>query len=268
MTPDLCIYHKACDDGFGAALAIWKRDGDCVAYHPAAYGETPPDVAGLDVAIVDFSYKRPVMIDLAAKAKSILVLDHHKTAQADLEGLSAECPNVEVIFDMERSGAMLAWDYFHPDFVAPKFFEYLQDRDLWTKRLPGVDEFTAALRSYPQSFHVWDGLCQDVDSLIKDGGAIQRYYRTLVEQTKKHAFARNIAGYIVPVVNASLFMASEVAGELAESEAFAAVYAETEDRVIWSLRSRPPHGLDVSEIAKKFGGGGHKHAAGFNIPRA
>jgi hypothetical protein len=52
-------------------------------------------VTGLDVAIVDFSYKRPVMVELASKAKSILVLDHHKTAQADLDGLSKECPNVK-----------------------------------------------------------------------------------------------------------------------------------------------------------------------------
>lgn len=269
MTPDLCIYHGSCDDGFGAALAVWKRDGDCVIYHAGVYGAAPPDVAGLDVAIVDFSYKRPVMVDLASKAKSILVLDHHKTAQADLDGLSVECPNVTVEFDMSRSGAVMAWQHFHPETGVPKFFEYLQDRDLWTKLLPGVDEFTAALRSYPQDFKEWDRLCSgSIVGLIEEGISIQRYYRTLVDQAKKHAFVREIAGHHVPVVNASMFMSSEVAGELAEGKPFAAVYAETEKGVIWSLRSRAPDGIDVSEIAKKFGGGGHKHAAGFNIPRA
>lgn len=269
MTPDLCIYHGGCDDGFGAAFAVWKRDGDCVTYHPGVYGVAPPDVTGLDVAIVDFSYKRPVMIELASKAKSILVLDHHKTAQADLDGLSAECANVTVQFDMERSGAVMAWEYFHPAAPLPKFFEYLQDRDLWTKRLPGVDEFTAALRSYPQDFATWDRLYSEgAIHLIEEGMAIQRYYRMLVEQAKKHAFTREIGGYRVPVVNASMFMSSEVAGELAEGNPFAAVYAETEKGVIWSLRSRAPDGVDVSEVAKRFGGGGHKHAAGFTLPRA
>lgn len=267
MTPDLCIYHGACDDGFGAAFAVWKRDGDCVTYHPGVYGKAPPDVTGLDVAIVDFSYKRPVMVELASKAKSILVLDHHKTAQADLDGLSSECPNVEVQFDMARSGAVMAWQYFHPAAELPKFFEYLQDRDLWTKQMPGVDEFTAALRSYPQDFATWDRLYSEgVIHLIEEGMAIQRYYRGLVESAKKHAFMRDIGGHTVPVVNGSLFMSSEVAGELAEGHPFAAMYAETEKGVIWSLRSRND-GVDVSEVAKRFGGGGHKNAAGFTLPR-
>ena len=267
MTPDICIYHGNCADGFGAAFAIWKRDGDCVTYYPGVYGVAPPDVTGLDVAIVDFSYKRPVMIELASKAKSILVLDHHKTAQAELDGLAAECPNVTVEFDMERSGAMMAWQYFRPDRPIPMFIAYLQDRDLWTKKLHGVDEFTAALRSYPQDFNIWDKLCDNgPQALITEGYAIQRYFRTLVEQAKKHAHMRVIAGYTVPVVNASMFMSSEVAGELAEGQPFAAVYVETATDVIWSLRSRSD-GVDVSEVAKRFGGGGHRNAAGFTVPR-
>ncbi|MDI2076994.1 oligoribonuclease NrnB/cAMP/cGMP phosphodiesterase (DHH superfamily) [Bradyrhizobium japonicum] len=264
MTPDLCIYHGACDDGFGAAFALWKRDGAGPDYLPGVYGEAPPDVTGLDVAIVDFSYKRPVMIELAAKARSILVLDHHKTAQAELDGLSAECPNVEVHFDMERSGAVMAWEYFHPGEPVPLLFHYLQDRDLWRKQLPGVDSLTMALRSYPQKFNVWDQL--EVQTLITEGEAIHRYYRTLIDSAKKHHFMREIGGYTVPVVNGSLFMSSEVAGELAEGHPFAAMYAETEKGVIWSLRSRND-GVDVSEVAKRYGGGGHKNAAGFTVPR-
>lgn len=269
MKPDLCVYHGGCDDGFGAAFAIWKRFGDSVAYHPGVYGVPPPDVTGLNVAVVDFSYKRDVMREIATKAKSVLVLDHHKTAEAELAGLRADgCPNVEVHFDMSRSGAMMAWQYFHPDSDISEFFEYLQDRDLWTKQLPGVDEFTAALRSYPQEFLVWDELFSRLgpEGLIDEGVAIQRYYRILIEQHKKHAYRRDIGGHVVPVVNASLFMASELAGELSEGEPFAAVYAENETHVTWSLRSRDG-GLDVSEIAKQFGGGGHKRAAGFKLPR-
>jgi oligoribonuclease NrnB/cAMP/cGMP phosphodiesterase (DHH superfamily) len=268
MTPDLCIYHGSCDDGFGAAFAVWKKHGTRVRYRAGVYGVAPPDVTGLNVAIVDFSYKRPIMVELIKKAKGVLVLDHHKTAQADLADLDSELPNVIVEFDMERSGAVMAWQYFHPGTEVPKFFEYLQDRDLWTKRLPGIDEFTAALRSYPRDFEKWDFLISGfVSDLIEEGVSIQRYFRTLVEQAKKHAFTREIAGYTVPVVNASMFMSSEVAGELSEGHPFAAVYADTKDGVIWSLRSRE-NGIDVSEVAKKFGGGGHKHAAGFTLPRA
>lgn len=263
IRPDLCIYHGGCDDGFGAAFAIWQRFAN-VAYHPGVYGEPPPDVTGLNVAIVDFSYKRDVMREIAAKAKFVLVLDHHKTAEADLAGLQDEFRNVEVHFDMGRSGAVMAYEYFVNAHVPP-FFCYLQDRDLWTKRMPNVDLFTIALRSHPQEFTVWQRL--QVHDLITEGSGIQRYYHTLIDQHKKHTYRRDIGGYVVPVVNASLFMASELAGELSEGEPFAAVYAESESHVTWSLRSRAPDGLDVSEIAKQFGGGGHKHAAGFKTAR-
>lgn len=271
IKPDLCIYHGACDDGFGAAFAVWKAFPEQdITFFPGVYGEDPPDMTGLNVAIVDFSYKRDVMIGLAAKAKSLLVLDHHKTAEADLNGLAEHCmrkTEISIEFDMERSGAVMAWQHFHPGTPVPKFFEYLQDRDLWTKRLPGVDLFTMALRSYPQDFSVWDSFLYDLPRLKDEGVAIERYYRTLVQSAKTHCFMREVGGHRVPVVNGSLFMSSEVAGELADGYPFAAMYAETEKGTIWSLRSRPG-GVDVSEIAKRFGGGGHKHAAGFTIPRA
>lgn len=264
MSKLLCIYHGGCDDGFGAAYAVWKALGDAVEFHAGVYQNPPPDVTGRAVAIVDFSYKRPVMLDIIEKAHTVLVLDHHKSAEADLAGLNS--PKASVIFDMNRSGAGMTWDHFLPNWPRPALIDYIEDRDLWRKALPGVDEFTAALRSYPQDFVVWDRF--DVPALIAEGAAIQRYYRTLVESAKGHAYRRDIGGHSVPVVNASLFMASELAGELAAGEPFAAVYSEGETHVIYSLRSRAPDGIDVSEIAKQFGGGGHKHAAGFHVERA
>lgn len=267
MTPDLCIYHGACDDGFGAAFAVWKATNRDVTFFPGVYGEDPPDVTGLNVAIVDFSYKRPVMISLSRKAKTILVLDHHKTAQADLDGLSVECPNVTVEFDMERSGAVMAWQHFMAGKPVPLFFSYLMDRDLWLKKLPDSDAFTLALRSYAQDFNLWDKIYDNPKSIIAEGRSIHRYFRTLVETAKSHAYFKDLGGYRVPVVNASMFMSSEVAGELADGHPFAGVYTESETHTLWSLRSRAPDGMDVSEIAKQFGGGGHKHAAGFKEAR-
>lgn len=265
----LCIYHGGCDDGFGAAYAVWKALGaDNVEFHAGVYQEPPPDVTGRDVVIVDFSYKRPVLAEMSIKAKRLRILDHHKSAAEDLsQNGDPPLTGCEIEFDMDRCGAMMAWHRFHP-VTPPLFFEYLQDRDLWTKRLVGVDEFTAGLRSYPQDFEVWDRLvASGPEVLIAEGMAIQRYYRTLVESAKGHAYRRDIAGFNVPVVNASLFMASEVAGELAQGEPFAAVYAENAERIIYSLRSRAPDGMDVSAIAKRWGGGGHKHAAGFSVRR-
>ena len=101
----ICIYHGNCADGFGAAWVVRKALGD-IAFVAETYQNPPPDVTGKDVIMVDFSYKRPVLLEMAEKAHSILILDHHKTAWNDLIDLPT---TIRAIFDMNRSGAMLAY---------------------------------------------------------------------------------------------------------------------------------------------------------------
>jgi oligoribonuclease NrnB/cAMP/cGMP phosphodiesterase (DHH superfamily) len=268
MNP-LCIYHGACDDGFGAAWAVRKGLGGEVDFYPGIYQKEPPPHAGRDVIFVDFSYKRPVLDAMAKVANSVFILDHHKTAQEDLADIPP--PNggqyalgFHAIFDMDRSGAAMAWDFFVGG-PRPDFIEYLQDRDLWRKVLPMGDEFTIALRSYPQDFRTWDNLiARGVGSLINEGESIQRYYRLRVEELKRSAYSAELGGAKCWIANAPYFAASEVAGELCERGAeFGACYFEVEaGRFQYSLRSRGD--FDVSAIARKFGGGGHKNAAGFS----
>lgn len=274
-TKRLCIYHGGCDDGFAAAWAVRHALGnDGVEFYPGVYQEPPPDVTGRDVILVDFSYKRPVLMDMAAKANSILILDHHKTAAEDLEGFPVANPKdvmgpgITALFDMSRSGAGLAWDFFHTGVPRPLFIDYIEDRDLWRKQLPGGDEFTIVVRSYPQDFALWDALVASIETggiapIIQEGQSIQRYYRRRIEDLKKEAYMARIGHHVVPVCNAPYFAASEVAGELAEGQPFAASFFQRADgQWQYSLRSREG-GIDVSEVAKVFGGGGHKAAAGF-----
>lgn len=293
----LCIYHGHCDDGFAAAWAVRKAVGPKLfEFYPGVYQQEPPDVTGRHVLLVDFSYKRPVLMQMAAKARSIVILDHHKTASEDLSGFrepapfaewkDAETPKVEgdpeaiaALFDMNRSGAGMAWDFFHNQ-PRPEFINYVEDRDLWRKTLPGGDEFTIALRSYPQDFAIWDALvAAGAKSLIDEGHSIQRYYRQRVEELKRSSYLAEVkirgtgetAGLIkwkIKVANAPYFAASEVAGELAGSEDvdFGACYFEVSPgRWQYSLRSRGE--FDVSAVAKRFGGGGHKAAAGFTVDK-
>lgn len=259
----LCIYHAKCDDGFGAAYAVWRKYGDDVEFFAGVHGDAPPNVSGRDVIMVDFTYKRSVLETIIKKCKSLLILDHHKTAEADLQGLHEIQPNIQVFFDMSRSGATMTWDHFFSKSTRPLLIEYVEDRDLWRKAMPNGDEVSIALRSYPQDFKVWHNL--QVSTLIDEGRAIQRYYRTIVEDVKKNAGLFVWDGWTVPVVNAPWFMASEVAGELSEGHPFAATYSiSPTGMVIYSLRSRVD-GIDVSEIAKSYGGGGHPQAAGFQV---
>ncbi len=123
----ICIYHGNCADGFGAAWTVRKALGE-IEFYAASYQEPPPDVTGKDVVMVDFSYKRQVLLEMSEKARSILILDHHKTAAEDLVDLPE---NVIAKFDMSRSGAMLAWDHFFPGESPPPLLLHIEDRDLW-----------------------------------------------------------------------------------------------------------------------------------------
>lgn len=283
----LCIYHGGCDDGFAAAWVVATAlttvgDELGVDLYPGVYQKRPPDVTGRDVILVDFSYKRSVLSQMVLNAHSILILDHHKTAAEDLASLPTPPPSwsswkaaaidgqlsqsvrLAAIFDMDRSGAGLAWDFF---IGGPRsnFISYIEDRDLWRKSLPGGDEFTIALRSYPQDLKVWTTLiASGAAALIEEGKSIQRYYRARVEEAKKTSYPARISGNACRVANAPYFLASEVAGELCDGVDFGACYFEAEQgRWQYSLRSRGD--FDVSEIAKIWGGGGHKNAAGFSV---
>lgn len=284
----LCIFHAECDDGFAAALVVRNAlRAEGVDFFPGIYQKPPPDVAGRHVILVDFSYKRSVLDAMALEAKSLLVIDHHKTAQADLASVHQLSPRAfyqgwlncreqhpyACLFDMERSGAGMAWDFFntqanrggaHTPWPRPAFIDYVEDRDLWRKKLPGGDLFSIALRSYPQNFDVWDTLVMNgPERLIVEGEPIWRYYNATCGKIMDEAYICHLAAHACWIVNSPRFAASEVAGGLAERALiFGASYYRRGDG-LWeySLRSRTD--FDVSEIAKKFGGGGHAKAAGF-----
>lgn len=282
----LCIYHGTCADGFGAAWAVRLALGDGVDYHAGIYGDPPPDVAGRHVVIVDFSYKRPVLEDMATRALSILVLDHHKTAAEDLAGMplarswsdhmeqaaldemeNADC--VRGVFDMERSGAGIAWDFFHPGAPRPALIDTIEDRDLWRFKLPGTREIQAAVFSYPYDFTIWDRLMRfaNPEELIAEGAAIERkHHKDIAELVGVTRRRMTIGGYDVPVANLPYTLTSDAGNLMARGEKFAACYWDTPEGRVFSLRSTDT-GLDVSAIAKAYGGGGHRNASGFRMPR-
>ncbi|MDH5548056.1 MAG: DHHA1 domain-containing protein [Gammaproteobacteria bacterium] len=263
----ICIYHGGCTDGFGAAFAVWKKFGDAVEYHKGVYGYAPPDCTGHDVYIVDFSYKRDVMEQIARVANSVTVLDHHKTAREDLEGL-LESGVVRGEFDMGRSGAVITWQYLH-DTPVPQLLLHIQDRDLWKFEFEETKNIVAALFSRPFEFTAWDYYTRplgenDLPLLALEGDAINRAHRQYVEKLKEHTRHLVICGYAVPTVNCPWWFASDVAGELSEGHALGATYMQMKDNIVFNLRTRRDD-IDVSEIAKRYGGGGHAKAAGFAV---
>jgi uncharacterized protein len=268
----LIIYHGGCVDGFTAAYIAhdaWARlDTLPPELYPASYNTDPPDVTGRRVAIVDFSYPKEVLVNMCKVAIDIMVLDHHKTAIEDLVFGHGEQPaNLFLELDDTRSGAMITWDFFHPSALAPMFVKHVQDRDLWTFDLIGTEDFFAGVTSHPMTVEAYDAIFDHPQGVISEGVGINRYRQELIKVAVENAQVGWIDGHKVPVVNCIYAIASDVAGALAAGEdvPFAAYYFDTPSGRSYGLRSAP-HGIDVSEVAKKFGGGGHKHAAGFKRP--
>ncbi|MGV8921623.1 MAG: phosphohydrolase [Pseudomonas sp.] len=284
--PTLCIYHGNCADGFGAAWVVRKALGANIEFHAAGYGQPTPDVAGKHVVIVDFSYPFQALALIGDQAASVLVLDHHKTAQADLVNLpsagntytefqalshterkTGDVAFMGALFDMSRSGAGITWDFFFPGTPRPALINHIEDRDLWSFKLDGTREILAGLFSYPHDFGVWDALfAADTNGLRLDGIAIERKNRKdvadLVASTKRRMM---IGGHDVPVANLPFTLASDAGHIMSAGEPFAACYWDTPEGRHFSLRSSDA-GEDVSAIAKQYGGGGHRNASGFRVP--
>ncbi len=271
----LCIYHGGCTDGVAAAWAVHEAHPDW-RFYPGVYQQDPPWALireSSEVYLVDFSYKQGVMRRIADQCHGpVYVLDHHATAEDDLKPLLAEGV-LHGQFDMERCGALMAWDWFHEQ-PRPPLMAYIDARDRWVMNdvvLEHVlDHVIMALRSYshdmPLQFDLWGELMEAPALLAAEGIAIHRYYRILVEDAKGRAQLVTLGPYQnVPCANAPYNLASEVAGELAKDspDGLAFVWWQNSDgSYTTSLRSRDggPH---VGNLAIQWGGGGHPEAAGF-----
>lgn len=262
-TPDSITavwYHANCADGFGAAWAAWKILGDSAEYHPVRHGDPMPDLTPeTRLAIVDFAYPREDLLRLVDEVEALVVLDHHRSAAKDLEDL----PFAK--FDMSKSGARMAWEFWHPDKELPELLAYVEDRDLWNWALEESREVALAITQTIFGFQTWEDF--SVAQLKSEGRTLLGYQQSLVARALTKAHWVELAGYNIPVVNSLLFQ-SEIGDELCKKfpqAPFAGVYYQRGTNEAWSLRSIGE--FDVSEVAAKFGGGGHRNASGFSRPQ-
>lgn len=297
--PDVCIYHFPCDDGFASAW-IARRKWPDIALAPTNYGQMFPDAdyRGKNVLIADFSYKPDAISELTMSfgARSIVMLDHHKTAQADLREFQIDMapaqkfthdridtmlrdmadfnrPAVLARFDMEHSGAALTWEFCFPDEAMPEFIRFIEDRDLWRFSLKNTRPFSLYLKSMPTTFDAWDEVADEwkvePHNVMAKAYAIERFYDQKIAEILPTATLKTIGRWHdVPVVHAPYAFASDLGNDLLKahpSAPFAAVVVDAYGGRTYSLRSTDDR-QDVSEVAKQFGGGGHRNAAGFRVP--
>lgn len=264
----LVIYHHPCLDGFTSAWVAWREFGDDGAdYLPQGYSEEPeiPDVDNRIVYILDFAYRADIMREIAERAETVIVLDHHQSAEENLLPLLEE-GIIEGEFDMERSGAGMTWDFFNLDLPRPLFVDYVEDRDLWNFNLPDSQEINIALFSHPYDFVRWNSFRIGVEALRIDGEAIHRKHMKDVHELTEQTMYLTIGGHKnIPTVNANYFYGSDLAAVLGEDQPFGAYFwINSNQEYCFGLRSAQD-GSDVAKVAQAYGGGGHKHAAGFRV---
>lgn len=266
MKAPLVIYHADCYDGFTAAWIAWKAFSGEVELWPGKYGEPPPydEAESRKVFVLDFSYPREEMIRLNELAAGLEVHDHHKTAQANCEGLDF------CTFDMDRSGAGMAWDRFFPPLDRPDWIQCVEDRDLWRFAHPGTKEVHAYLTSTPMTLAEWSKIHDsEIDEIVEGGRAILRSIDRYCEKMVEHSVGRILWGKPAQVVNAPYLNCSELCNYMLEGTdeplgIAVAYFRRSDGQWQFSLRGKPG-GTDVSSIAREYGGGGHYSAAGFDV---
>lgn len=271
---DFVIYHANCPDGLGSALAVYvyyknNFPNKKIEFYPAAHGTNPPSINNKNILICDFSYKKNAINKIIDECQSFLIIDHHLSAQKELEDLDNEYK----IFDMTHSGAFLTWAYFFPNEEVPSLIKYIEDNDIWTKVLPHTREVSAYISTLPNEIEEYEKLLEigAIENIaIPYGKVLLAQQNKIIEKALNSSFLKfvDIGGnsYFVAMSNSAIFQ-SEIGNQLLEkypSCDFSVVYSESYGAASISLRSADDR-VNVSEIARRYGGGGHRNAAGCSL---
>lgn len=317
-----CFYHQGCPDGLGGAFAIYahlpaaarrgiddaggvalktsgsaalqalRRGGPVFQGIAPGYATPPaaPLVAGRDVVFVDVTPRADILAQVAAAARTVTVLDHHRSAEMTLASLASLTPqsHCAVVYDEDRSGAQIAWDWAAGTASArPAIIDYIGDRDLYRFALPDSRAISKAIHTegVVASFDTLNAAVAAFDAagLAERGEAYLRYEQGILAQMAATAVRMTLSAmplgggapraYRVLAVNAPTLQ-SELGESLmltaSDDIDFAVVwrYAHSPDEIWVSARTNRDD-IDLSAITQSIvgalRGGGHPRAAGFTV---
>jgi len=220
-----------------------------------------------EIIIVDFSFKPDVMEKVLEKTKRVIWIDHHVTAK--------EYPyigNVGGLRDFEnksRSGCELTWEYFCGEENVPDVVRLIGDYDKWAlKYKPDSFNFYEGLKlenTNPKAL-IWKNLfdktfgSQWTQDIIEHGKTAVIYRNNYCnDMCKEYGYEVEFEGHKGFATNIYRF-GSQGFGERFSKYDFCISYIYDGKQFIISIYSE---NIDISAIAKKYGGGGHLNAAGW-----
>lgn len=298
--PNIVIFHFPCPDGINAANVVYDyystADIEFVRGNYADKQEILDNIEkwrDKDILLVDFSYPKDILEKMSQSAKSVVILDHHITAQKALEDYIVEGDfddpkylnvkgiekvledhKIVAIFDMEECGSTLTWKFFNPGKDIPIYLEYIKDIDLGRKKLPGADDFLWASRAIPLDIADNSRVLNTIttpelmETFKKNGASIEMFVSTrlgvLMEETHEGIFGQEPFKWGIT----DYALSSEYANRMVKESGYKFAVAVYFTKSGLGLSFRSVKDFDVSVIAKELGGGGHAQAAGVNLPWA
>lgn len=273
-TKKIIVFYHEDADGFTGAWSAWKKFKNSADYLPMHNDNKPLDTLALnaegkDIYIIDYSFKPEEMKKLVAVNKKVVLIDHHIT--------SAESAKIatESLYDISHSGAHLAWKYFHQDKKIPNLVSYVEDYDIYKFKLPFTQELTLFLSSKKFDFKIWEKLADEFEDtskrkeMIKQGKIMLDYKEKLITDLLEKGEEVIFDGHRAFAVNSPVFE-SEIGKHIYEKKGMLAIiwsYRKRHNKPKLKVSLRSDKSIDVSEIALKYGGGGHKSASGFTVEK-
>jgi len=277
------IYHKKCLDGLGSACAVdeyAKANDYNLSFIPMSHGYTNNDVndfyeklEGVDrIYFTDFCMRYNDMLQLMRIFKGeVIIIDHHKGVEEDLIKLKKEFSNIKYIFDNNKSGAVLAWEYFFDMDYTPDMIYNIQDRDLWRFELNDTKIITSYLFEFiDEDVSIFKSKLYNKATALSIGIILCQKREKTISNIVKDFKDKYLILKCKSLPSLKIFNQYEYKSELGNifSEDFnepVGIFHIEGNNVCLSIRSCDKQKYTANEYAKQFGGNGHKNASGCQI---
>lgn len=270
----ICLYHNDAD-GHASAAIVRRALGTDLTLHEMNYGDPIPwkIITNTDrVVIVDFSLPRENMLRIAQR-NDFIWIDHHISAIEELSGISESWAGIR---DTREAACVLTWRYFFPNQPVPRPIVLIGDRDAWHWREEETGAFDEGLYqqdTHPENDALWGPLLDEdpkfVSQLVAQGKILREArLHNIQRQVDNYGFAVNFEGWRVMAIN---IRGNGDIGSYIQELGYQLAYCYIDNYQNGNLMTFVglySSEVDVSEIAKKFGGGGHRGASGFSFQRS
>lgn len=288
----IVIYHSRDLDGYTSGAICKKKYQDAILVG-FDYGQDVweklnsigVNLAEHHIIMIDVSLKMPEMFDLAKNCKTLTWIDHHISAIKEYEAAKADAPeNFIPVLEDGIAACEVGWKYLFPNELMPLTVLLLGEYDTW--RQSDMDRWNKMILPFQFGMRMQCNSAQTfpmilletksnfpqatekaVEKVIETGHIILEYQKMQNQAACGASFEFEFEGLRAICLNGGGF----------NSDVFKSVYNPNKHDIMmpfrfngkqkewmFSMYSTKPD-IDVSVIAKKWGGGGHKAAAGFQV---